>query len=211
MIKINLIPRKRTPGGEQSQQTLYLGVLILLIAGAAVVFLVHRPLNEKIERLQDATSRLARENKAKEGKLKDFKKLKAAVEQAEKRTEVIMRLNKARATPANMMRELSSLLTPRRMPTMTKKMSEEIEDNPNRKFSQEWDAKHVWITKFSEKNGEFQLDGGAQSDGDMTQLALRLQASVYFHDVVPKDGREVVDKDSGVSYYKFTIVGKVAY
>jgi len=43
----------------------------------------------------------------------------------------------------------------------------------------------------------------------MTQLALRLQASVYFYEVVPVGGNEV--EEDGAVFYKFTITGKVAY
>jgi Tfp pilus assembly protein PilN len=187
------------------------GVLIVLIVSALVYFLVHAPLEEELNRLKATNSNLARENSDKEKKLKGYKELKEVVKAAEQRKEGIMRLNDARATPAHLMYELSNILTSKRMPTMTAQMIKEINNNPNRQFSQEWDAKHVWITKFEEKEGKFKLEGGAQSDGDMTQLALRLQASVFFHDVVPADGKEAVDKDSSITFYQFTIVGRVAY
>ena len=45
----------------------------------------------------------------------------------------------------------------------------------------------------------------------MTQLALRMQASLYFKDVLPEKGDEVAEKGTGVSYYKFTISGTVVY
>ena len=57
----------------------------------------------------------------------------------------------------------------------------------------------------------FTLEGGAQSDGDVTQLAKRMQASVYFQDVTPRGGERVTDGNGGVTYYKFNITGKVVY
>lgn len=211
MIKINLIAQKRTRKRDKGEETVTLGLLIVLLAGGLVYFLVHRPLASDVEGLQRVTSTLARENREKEAKLKGYTELKEAVKAAEERTKVIMRLDQARATPAHLLHELSTILTPKRTPTMTTAMIKELEKNPNRELSLEWDSKHVWITRFAEEDGEFTLEGGAQSDGDMTQLALRLQASVFFHDVIPQGGQEAVDKESGINYYRFTIVGKVAY
>ncbi len=211
MIRINLIPQKRTRRVDKGLQTLLVGVGTIVAGLVAVIVFVAGPIKEKNERLEATVANLTRENNAKQKQLKGHKELKEAVKAAEERNKVVLRLNKARATPAHMMRELSNILTSKRTPTMTNAMSAEIDANPNRKLSQEWDAKHVWITEFREKGGEFTLRGGAQSDGDMTQLALRMQASVHFQNVVPQGGTEAVDKDSGITYYKFTIVGKVAY
>ena len=46
---------------------------------------------------------------------------------------------------------------------------------------------------------------------DATQLALRMQASMFFDGVRPKGGTEVLDKESGLNYYRFTITGTVRY
>lgn len=211
MIRINLLPQKRTRRRDPGTQQFLVIVFLVLVEIGALTTLLYLPLGEEVERLEATTADLARENKDKEKRLKGYKELKDAVAAAEERKKVIMRLNDARATPAHLMFELSSILTPKRTPTMTDAMIREFKENPNRELSPDWDAKHVWITSLTEKGGEFVLEGGAQSDSDMTQLALRLQASAYFHDVVPKEGKEFIDKDSGVSYYKFTIVGKVAY
>lgn len=211
MIRINLAPIKRAAQKDRSQKELFLGLLIVIIVGLMVWFFIESPHKEKMTELDSTVSRLQRENSDKAKKLKNFKKLKKAVEDAEKQQAVIAKLNNARATPAHLLYELSGLLTSTRNPTMTDAMIKDAKDNPNRELSQEWDARHVWITSFKEKGGQFVLKGGAQSDSDMTQLAFRLDASVYFHDVVPDGGTEVVDKDTGSSYYKFTILGKVAY
>ena len=211
MIRINLAPSKRTRHQDRSQQELLFGFLILLLAGAALFFFIDSPIRDRIAAQEQTNGLLQQQNRAKEARLTGFKQLKAAVEAAEKRQAVVVRLNAARATPAHMMREISGLLTSNRTPTMTEVMTEEVKGNPNRQMSQEWDARHVWLTSFQEKNGDFTLKGGSQSDSDMTQLALRLQASVFFYDVIPQGGAEVTDRDTGISYYQFTIKGKVAY
>ena len=45
----------------------------------------------------------------------------------------------------------------------------------------------------------------------MTQLSKRLAASVYFMDVTPAGGQRMIDRESGLQYYQFTITGRVAY
>jgi Tfp pilus assembly protein PilN len=93
---------------------------------------------------------------------------------------------------------------------MTEAMVRELDRNPNRNWSDTWDPKHVWIKKISEKEGEFTLEGGAQSDSDVTQLALRLQASMFFDDVKPS--KASLDTEKGkVPYYSFVINGRVRY
>lgn len=211
MIKINLLSHKRARRVDKGQQSLLLGVLVLLIAGAGVYFLVHRALAGEIEQLQADVSFMTRDNRDKTKQLTGQKSLQAAVTAMQERDLVIRRLNDARATPAYFLQELGRIMTSKSTPTMTRAMVKERESNPNHEYSLEWDPKHIWITSLTEKQGAFRLEGGAQSDSDMTQLALRLQASVFFHEVVPEGGTEFIDKDSGITYYKFTIAGKVAY
>lgn len=211
MIRINLVPQKRSRQTDKGQQSLLVGVFGIIVCGALAFFFVHQPLADEIDNLQSSTRSLDADTKAKKKDLKGYKELKEAVKSAQERSKVVTELNNARATPAYLLHELSNILSAKQLPTMTRVMSQEVRSNPNRELSPDWDAKHVWITSLVEKNGDFRLEGGAQSDSDMTQLALRLQASVYFRDVIPEGGQEASDKDSGISYYKFTITGKVAY
>lgn len=212
MIRINLLPRRKKPRKvDKGQQSIMLGFLILIGVAALVYFLVHKPMQDKIAELERTNAGLRKDNDQKKKKLKGFKELKDAVSSAEERSVAIVKLSKARAIPAHMLHELGNILTSNRLPTMTKEMTRRVEKDPNRELAPEWDPKHIWMTDFKEKKGRFEIEGGAQSDGDMTQLAKRLQASVYFEDVIPEKGEETLDKDSGITYYKFTISGNVVY
>lgn len=211
MIRINLLPQKRGRESDAGEKTLAIGLGALVVLGVLVYLLVHRPLAEELDQLRTTNSGLSRDNKAKKEKLADFENLKKAVAAAEARSAAIVRLNAARALPTHFLNELGDLLTPNTLPTMTKVMAARVERDPNREMSTDWDPKHVWITSITEKNGRFRLEGGAQTDGDMTQLAKRLQASVYFDEVIPEGGSEQDDRESGVTYYKFVISGKVIY
>jgi type IV pilus assembly protein PilN len=211
MIKINLLAQRKAKRTDKGQQTLALGVLAVLAAVALVFLLVHRPLADEVDRLASGNRNIEKQNKGKKDRLKDFDKVKAEVESLLAKKEAIDVLNSARAVPADMLYELSSLLTPNREPRMTEKMSEQVGNDPHRKWSEQWDPKHLWVTSFGEKGAAFLLKGGAQSDGDVIQLAKRLEVSVFFDDVVPSTGVKREDKNSGITYYEFTISGRVVY
>ncbi len=214
MIKINLLPQRKpkrveTPG----QRDVGIGVLGLIGAGAAVFFLLHQPAKAKLDDLRATNADLEQKLAKRKDAIRDLKELQAAVALAESRTEAIDKLIAARAVPAHMLHELGLILTMGEKPTMTDDMTAKVND-PNKdtyKFQFDWDPRHVWITKFVEKQGAFTLEGGAESDADVSQLTKRMQASAYFQDVTPKGGAQVVDKDSGQTYYQFTIAGKVVY
>ena len=211
MIKINLLPqRKQKRVVDKGQQSLLVGVGVLLAAASGAYFFIQMPLIDEVDNLKSANAQLTRDNKIKKEKLANFDTLKAAVDAAKKRSDAIVKLATARAVPAFMLHELARILTGKE-PTMSKDMTKRVEKDPNRAIESDWDPKHVWITSFSENQGKFTLMGGAQSDADMTQLAKRLQASVYFADVVPEKGDDTVDREGGVTYYRFNISGKVVY
>jgi hypothetical protein len=111
--------------------------------------------------------------------------------------------------------ELGEVLTSGHNPTMTEEMARKIgngpDADPNKRYDLTWDPSHVWLLSFDDDRGNFMLEGGAQAEADVTQLAKRLAASVYFANVAPSREERVADRDTGISYYHFTITGKVAY
>jgi Tfp pilus assembly protein PilN len=210
MIRINLAPDRKAKRSEKGQQTLLIGLLAIIGAGAAVFLLVHRPLASELEEQTAANKDLKSLNEKIKKQTQDLAKMQAAVKAAKEQEQAIERLNAARAVPAWMLWELSNILTSSRSPSITDSMQKVLETNPNRRWQDGWDPKHVWITSIEEKAGRFKLEGGAQSDSDMTQLALRLQASMFFDNVIPEGGGEAKDA-TGISFYKFTITGNVRY
>lgn len=234
MIKINLLPQKKAKrpglaaritsprgaapsyaGGGGGERDLMIGIGALVGIAAVVFFLVHKPVGDERKRYDEQNAKLNEEIRIKQNDLKNYENLKKVVEAAEQRSQSIEKLLKLKAVPANFLHELGEILTPGKLPTMSQEMAQKISDgpqgDPNKRFLQDWDPKHVWITSFVEKDGTFTLKGGAQSDPDVAQLTKRLQASVYFMDVSPKGGLRVVDRESGTPYYDFTITGKVVY
>lgn len=214
MIKINLLPqRKPKRQADPGQRDVALGMLALLAGGAATFFLVHKPKSDQLEKLRDANAAYDEDLARRKDKIRSLPTLRSAVALAEERTSSIDKLVAARAVPAHMLHELGELLTPGRLPTMTKDMAKKVSDprDDTYRIREDWDPKHLWITEFKEDEGEFTVVGGAESDADVTQLSKRMQASVYFDDVALAKGEKVTDKDTGITYYTFTINGKVVY
>jgi Tfp pilus assembly protein PilN len=221
MIKINLLPQKRakakrggggiaTSSSEGGGRALGIGFGSLL-AGAAIVFLVvDMPLRSDKSDFEAKAKQLNGEINQKRAKLQGFDTLKAEEAAAVTKIQLINRLLTAKVVPANVLHELGGILSTRG-PTMTEQMAKQVESDPNKKIQQDWDPQHVWLSGFTDTAGVFKLEGGAQSKEDVTQLSKRLAASVYFDDVTPQSGDRVQDRDTGLSYYKFTITGKVAY
>lgn len=211
MIKINLLAQRRTRRGDQGQQSLAIGMLVIIATGVLVFLLVHLPLASDISDLEERNQVIGGQNAALQAKLSDEKAVEAALAQLEARKAAIVELRGVRATPAYLMRELARILTPNRQPRMSKEMSAKVETSRHRELADTFDPKHVWIVSFREKSGLFEMTGGALGGDEVTQLAKRLDASVYFADVKQKDSTQTTDQASGTSYYRFTITGKVIY
>jgi hypothetical protein len=219
MIKINLLPQRRPKGrataSDVSVQPLVIGVLCLVAAGAAVYVLVDRPKRARLDELEVTNRRLQGEIAAKNRQLAGYAELKKATEEADERFRSIQRLIGAKVVPAHVLHEIGEILTVSKYPTMTEDMTRRTgngpDSDPNKRFQADWDPSHVWLSGFSDNEGVFRLEGGAQTESDITQLAKRLAASVYFADVSPAGGERVADTSTGTNFYKFTIIGKVVY
>ena len=219
MIKINLLPQKRAKKriaiSDGSSQHLLFGVIGLAIAGVAVVLVVDKPKRAKLAELAEANQQLQNDIQSKTKQLVGYAELKKAADEADERYRSIKRLLSAKVVPAHVLQELGEILMAGKYPTMTEDMAKRTgsgpESDPNKRFQGDWDASHVWLTGFSDTGGEFKLEGGAQSESDVTQLAKRLGASVYFLDVTPAGGERFADLQSGTNYYRFTITGRVVY
>lgn len=218
MIKVNLLPQRRAKhkaaSTDPSSKQLYVGIVAVLAAAAAVFVAVDMPKRGRLNEVKLANAALQDQINQKNQALKGYAEMKKAVDEANKRAEAIDRLNGNKVVPAHVLHELSRILT-REGPTMseemTRKASNGPESDPNKRFQADWDPAHVWLLSFVDTNGAFKMEGGAQSESDVTQLSKRLDASVYFEDVVPAGGERIADRTSGVNYYRFTITGKVVY
>ena len=216
MIRVNLLPqRKAKRVAEPGSRELFYGIGAILLAAAGVYFIVDRPRRTHLEEERDAIAALDQEIAGKNQKLVGYVEMKAAAADATNRANSITRLLNAKVVPAHVLQELGEIMATGHQPTMSEDMVKKTgngpEADPNKKFQPDWDPQHVWLTTFVDSKGTFKLEGGAQSEADVTQLAKRLGASVYFQNVTPAGGDRVADRDTGLNYYRFTITGRVAY
>jgi Tfp pilus assembly protein PilN len=215
MIKINLLPQKRArnrpASSDSAGRPLAIGVIGLAAAAAAVFVIVDGPKRSKLAELTEANKQLGADIQSKTKQLVGYDRLKTEADAADERYRSIRRLLGAKVVPAHVLHELGEILTASKYPTMTEDMTRRSGSDPNKRFQADWDASHVWLSGFTDTAGLFKLEGGAQSESDITQLAKRLDASVYFSDVIPAGAERVADAQTGTNYYRFTITGKVAY
>lgn len=214
MIRINLLPSKKKGRGSVSvegDKVVGIGFGILAAAAAMVFLLVHTPMQNDIEAQVGANAKMRAENKRIEDETKEFDALKAAFKVAQDQAAAIESLNAARATPSSFLFELANILKVGGKPSMTAAMKKQLEDNENLRWQEGWDPKHVWINSITEKEGSFTLLGSAQSDGDVTQLAHRLAASMYFDNVQPEGSVKKTSGQGGITIYSFRFTGKVRY
>jgi Tfp pilus assembly protein PilN len=211
MLKINLLPERRAHRGADPARPLLAGVLGLAVAAAAVALFVDHPRRARLAELAGENQVLRDAIRARTQALEGYAELKQASDEADERYRSIRRLLSTTVVPANVLHELGEILTTSKRPTMAEDMIQRTSSDPNKRFQGDWDASHVWLTRFSDTGGQFTIEGGAHSESDVTQLAKRLAASVYFSEVTPAGGERIADSQTGASYVKFTITGKVAY
>jgi Tfp pilus assembly protein PilN len=226
MIKINLLPQKRTkrarpgqraqvaPSGDSGAKYVLIGLSSIIGAAALVFLAIDMPLRNSLADAKADNRKVVAEIAKKENDPKlDLKSYDLLVQQkadAVKKIQSINRLLDNRVVPANILHELGQILSVRG-PTMTETMAKQVDKDGPKRFQTDWDPTHVWLSNFKDTAGAFTLEGGAQSKDDVTQLSKRLAASVYFTDVSPSFVEPTTDRESGIIYYKYTITGKVAY
>lgn len=212
MIRINLLQeKKKSARAERGQMSVLYAAVGLGAAALAVFFLVHMPLQSKLDDVKAENDKRSKNIKQLQEATKEFDTVQAQLIAAKEQEDAIKRLNSARAVPSWMLFELSNVLTKDHKPTLSPEMAERIKNDANRQFSPGWDPKRIWVDSLDEKDGLLSISGGAQSTTDVTQFALRLQASVFFTDVQPMTVTAAVDNASKLAYYKFTLTGKVLY
>jgi len=218
MIKINLLPQRKAkrvadPGGN----AIFIGLGALVAAAAAVFFLVDRPRRAHLAELNDLNAQLdtdiaaKQQRLARKGTTPSYDEIVKLVQSQTEQAASINRLLSAKVVPANLLQELGDILTQTHQPTVTEDMTQQMAKIADKRFDFSWDPNHVWLQSFTDTDGNFKMEGGAQAESDVNQLSKRLAASVYFLDVSPSSAERVADAGTGISYYHFTITGKVAY
>lgn len=211
MIRINLLQEQKVKRVAKGERTLLTGVGVMALAAAGVYFFLHVPLVDEIDGLKKENGERQKRIAQLTQETREFDTVSAQLKAAQAQEDAISRLNNARAVPSWMLWELSNILTRDHKPTMSPEMAERIKNDANRQFTPGWDPKRIWINNIEERGGVMTITGGAQSTTDVTQFALRMQASAFFTNVVPVSVSSAVDGGSKLSFYNFILTGRALY
>ena len=218
MIKINLLPQRKAKRiSDPGSNAIYIGLGAVAVAALGVFFLVDRPRRAHLAEVNESNDQLDGEIALKQAKLArkgttpSYDEIVKLVQSSSEQAASIARLLSAKVVPANLLHELGEILTTGHSPTVTEDMSTQMAKIADKRYDQAWDPTHVWLQNFTDTDGVFRMEGGAQAESDVNQLSKRLAASVYFLDVSPSSAERVADTGTGLNYYHFTNTGRVAY
>lgn len=214
MIRINLLPQKRSVrgGAPEASQKWLVAVLIIVLLQVVALFLFHEWKNDELVQQNQKNNELT-------AKINDIKALVANHEEVKKslavlrqREDAIAKLQSARSGPTAILLELSRILTQGRGPTVEPdRLAALRKDNPLAVYSPAWDTRRIWLTSYAEADRTVRLEGYARDGNDVSELAQRLRLSLYFHDVTILPGKKETDKDTKLELIRFALQLKVRY
>lgn len=183
MIRINLIPQKRTRQ-EESGQLWALAIVLLLVLEAVGLFLFHGVKQEELAVQNRKNAELDVQIQESRNAVKNHAEVKAQLERFRAREDAIGRLESARTGPTAVLLEMARLLTPGRGPSVDPdRLNQLRRENPAAVYSPTWDARRLWLTRYVDAQRHVRLEGNARDGEDVSELARRLSLSSYFGDV----------------------------
>lgn len=212
MIRINLLPQKKQRKAEAGQkQLVYMAFSLLVVVGGLVVF--QMSVQGDLDAVNRDNQMLQAEIDRFKAELGDYDKVRAQREELMRQQDTIKALEERRTGPVFLLRELSEILTPAKGPTFDRLTYEEtIRRDPNAGFNAAWDTRRVWLQNFEEQERSVKIRGAAKSNEDVAEFLKRLQASVFFNNVVLESTTQVaVNRNGDVKHMTFSLSTGVVY
>lgn len=209
MIRVNLLPQRRQRKQEAGQrQLVYMGFALLLVVGGLVA--LHVQTEGELEAAIRENQVIQADIDRYKAELGDYDKIRAQREELMRQQATIEKLQSARTGPVYVMRELAEILSPNKGPTFDKiDYGEVLRRDPSAGFNAAWDTRRVWLTGFSEAERRVRIGGAAKSNEDVAEFLKRLQASVFFEEVVLEGTTQA--NLGGVKYMTFSLNTTVVY
>jgi len=204
MIKINLLPVKARRGKDASQKQLLL-ILILLVVEAMGLFLIYNSREEELRTRVAANEERRKQIEELKKELGDIEQLKKEKKELEQQEKILKTLEAGRIGPVRALDDLAFIMTP---PATSKdrRALEERGANPD------WDARRVWLQKFTETNRHVIILGGGRSNDDVAEFVTRLSKSEFFKDVrLIYTKRQQSSEHPSVHYVEFSVEGRMSY
>lgn len=212
MIRINLLPQKKQRKADAGQkQLVYMAFSVLVAVGGIVVF--HMTLQGELDAVNRDNQVIQAEIDRYKAELGDYDKVRAQREELLRQQETIKKLEERRTGPVFLLREISEILTPGKGPSFDRLTYEEtIRRDPNSGFNAAWDTRRVWLTSFEEQERMVKITGAAKSNEDVAEFLKRLQASVFFQNVVLESTSQVTtNREGDVKHMTFNLSTGVIY
>src|SRR4051812_31752478 len=138
--------------------------------------------------------------------------VKAQLEQLRAREDAITKLQSARSGPTAVLLELAQVLTTGRGPTIDPDVLAQLrKDNPTAVYNPGWDGRRLWLTSFAETERVVRIGGVARDGDDVSELARRLNLSLYFADVKLLPATKTLDTESKLDLIRFELQAKMRY
>jgi type IV pilus assembly protein PilN len=217
MVRINLLPDKRTAGRRLTAPDR--GQIWLLgVAGAFLATIIVCLFVQKVK--QGELSAVLAENGVTQGQIdaiakqiSDHPQITARLKELRDREEAIQKLQSARTGPTATLLELSHLLTVGGPgPTADRDKIEQLKrDNPTQVYNANWDPRRLWLTSYKETKRVVKLTGLARDGEDVSELERRLKLSDYFTDVKLLPGQKVIEQATHQELFQFALSAEVKY
>ncbi len=203
MIRVNLLPikqaRRRSAGKTQ------LVVFAMLIVAELLAWgVIYITTSSQLDAVKERVAQNQAEVQQAQAEVKDAEVLEKQKEQLTQQLAVLDELEKSRSGPVRVLDELQSMLSP---PRNEEDRFAQLQKN----WNVDWDPRRLWISSVSEKDGKFQLNGGAVNADDVAEFLQRLSTGTYFHEVE----LEYVSVDTTMSKsaktVQFALEGSLSY
>jgi type IV pilus assembly protein PilN len=213
VIRVNLLPQKRevkrAPEANQTWLMVLMGVMVVEIV---ILFLVHQVKREELAKQTRANAELQTQIAHITQTVSKHAEVKAQLESLRAREDAIATLQNARSGPTAVLLEVARVLTTGHGPTVDPDVLAQLRrQNPSSVFNPGWDARRLWLTTFQETDRVVKMDGLARDGDDVSELARRLNLSVYFADVKLLPAAKSVDPDTKLELIKFQLQAKMRY
>lgn len=206
MIRVNLLPIKKARKRSAARNQLIIFTVLILaeVAACAVIFLSE---SNRLDTLQTEVKQNQQQVTQAKKAVQNASKLKQRQAELQQQLSVLQELEEKRSGPVRMLDEMQAMLSPPRS-------KEEGYAQARKNWNTEWDTRRLWVQKFEESEGGFNMTGYAINADDVAEFLQRLTTADHLYgvqlDYVKADSKGSKSKQ-GTSMVEFHITGEVSY
>ena len=211
MIRVNLLPHKRTAAKEEQSQAWVFVLMGVLAIEAIVLFFFHQTKTNELARQRQTNTQVTEQIDEIKKTVANHNNVKSQLGVFRQREEAITRLQSARSGPTAVLLEVARVLTQGRGPSIDPdRLAQLRKDNPLAVPNASWDSRRMWLLEYKEADRVVTMAGLARDGEDVSELARRLALSNYFTDVKLLPASRVKG-EKGLEMLKFQLQAKVRY